>query len=409
MSEIVRTPVTAPLNTWLKTANPQALKEYNSLVPAPATRTHNTFIAFQLKLPSSFEGRKVWSRWMSPIKNQGECGGCYSFASVSALADCFNIQSLGQYQLNLSAARIILCNLQNTETTTSLVPSTRTASVSRVFARYGCSGNTLSEAWRDLYTVGTTTEKCVPDELIFTSETCEHITSKSFDECEDGTGSKFYRPFLIVAVQGVDQMMKQIFKFGPITTVMTVYSDFYNIGSGDQRIYFPKTNIIVGGHAIVIDGWGEYKGVPFWWVRNSWGPQWGDKGYFKLLRGSNIGECETNAIMGIPDFHGHYVGALTIPNTLPFETQNRRIITSSYQPSGGLNTETGYSRRFLSYQTNLDKIASDPPVVVGPDLDKFVAGEHTASEHGEYKWLWLVLVVLLLIIINGVYHHTRST
>ena len=40
-----------------------------------------------------------------------------------------------------------------------------------------------------------------------------------------------------------------------------------------------------GGHAITIVGFGVEDGVDYWTVKNSWGPFWGDNGYFRILRG----------------------------------------------------------------------------------------------------------------------------
>ncbi len=58
-------------------------------------------------------------------------------------------------------------------------------------------------------------------------------------------------------------------------------------------------------HAVACVGWGEtyHEGeiLKYWILKNSWGNDWGDQGYFKMLRGTNLAAIENQAIFMIPD------------------------------------------------------------------------------------------------------------
>ena len=59
----------------------------------------------------------------------------------------------------------------------------------------------------------------------------------------------------------------------------------------------PNCAYFSGGHAIVLFGWGETpQGVKYWWGRNSWGPEWGLQGLFKIRRGTNEVGIEENVV-----------------------------------------------------------------------------------------------------------------
>lgn len=65
-------------------------------------------------------------------------------------------------------------------------------------------------------------------------------------------------------------------------------------------VYKHVAGKMLGGHAIRILGWGVEDGNKYWLVANSWNSDWGDHGYFKILRGSNECGIEAQINAGIP-------------------------------------------------------------------------------------------------------------
>lgn len=56
----------------------------------------------------------------------------------------------------------------------------------------------------------------------------------------------------------------------------------------------------LGGHAIRILGWGVENDTPYWLVANSWNTDWGNNGFFKILRGSDECGIENQVNAGLP-------------------------------------------------------------------------------------------------------------
>merc|ERR1719414_1068419 len=83
---------------------------------------------------------------------------------------------------------------------------------------------------------------------------------------------------------------------GPIQIGFMVYPSFMSYSSG---IYhkLKSEKRAEGGHAVKIVGWGIDAGKKYWVVANSWGPMWGEEGFFRMLRGEDECGIET---MGPP-------------------------------------------------------------------------------------------------------------
>lgn len=65
-------------------------------------------------------------------------------------------------------------------------------------------------------------------------------------------------------------------------------------------VYQATTTEEVGGHAIKILGWGVEQETKYWLVANSWDYDWGDNGYFKILRGVDHCGIESETAASLP-------------------------------------------------------------------------------------------------------------
>jgi len=399
--------VARPTQTILRGENKNLNQEYINVTTIHPNR--------KLHLLDNFDGRKVWEGLLTPVMDQGKCGSCWAFASTSMLADRFNIQSLGIMNVQLSPTKLILCDWQGAELTVghpeeSIVSSEEANR--QAFGSTACFGNTLVDACRYLYQIGTPTEQCIPYTLHNTIKSkfqrigefesiaqlplCNVIAGPVGDMCSDfyvdkntgvegGTPERFYKALHFYGLAGVPEdkggeqnIRDNIYKWGPVATGMKVYPDFYTFDAKHDIYEWDGQGPQVGGHAVEIVGWGEENGKKFWIIKNSWGTKWGMDGYFQMARGVNMCAIEANCMGMIPDFF-FPINFEIANNELFYEQKNIykervNISTNLNVTAGGIDPTTGYTRRIM---VEMPWINFTPPMEHEdlPDWKSFVAGK----------------------------------
>jgi cathepsin B len=250
-------------------------------------------------LPDTFDARQQWSQCPSigEIRDQASCGSCWAVAAAETMSDRVCIHSNGQEKVDISALDLMAC--------------CRTCG-------NGCNGGYPAAAWRYYENTGLVTggnyksQGCEP----YPFAPCEHHINGSLPGCSaqeektpqcakqcqsgyttDYAKDKHFGAKAYSVSSKEEDIRTEIFTNGPVEADFTVYEDFLSYKTG---VYQHTTGKTLGGHAVRILGWGTENNTPYWLIANSWNQDWGDKGYFKMIRGKNDCGIEAGINAGLP-------------------------------------------------------------------------------------------------------------
>uniref|UniRef100_A0A914DP50 Uncharacterized protein n=1 Tax=Acrobeloides nanus TaxID=290746 RepID=A0A914DP50_9BILA len=244
------------------------------LAPKPAQHV----LQQKYNLPESFDWRQ--RNMVTPVKDQGSCGSCWTFQAVAVLES--HILLSGGKQTILSEQEIVDCD--------------------HIWGVSGCEGGTSNSALTYVQRLGLDTEKQYPYKGI--DQTCHARYNTS--------GRTFIKEWTLLN-QDENNAAYQLTQLGPLGYNIWVPGSLFSYKSG---VYYPseaeclRAEEAGAGHAITIVGFGTENGIPYWLIKNSWGTGWGDQGYFKIHRGNLT--CSINYVNpNVPDMNSGYFLAIT--------------------------------------------------------------------------------------------------
>lgn len=203
---------------------------------------------------------------VSPVKNQANCGSCWTFSTVGSLEAFWNIQAKGK-NLTFSEQQLVDCGGD--------------------FDNYGCNGGLPSHAFEYIkHAGGIESEVTYP----YTAKDGQCNFRKALSVAYVNYGS-----YNITQNDEVE-LADRLYNAGPIAVSFQVINGFNRYVSGVYSANNCGTTNMDVNHAVLATGYGTESGKKYWNVKNSWGETWGDHGYFKIERDVNmcaIAQCNS--------------------------------------------------------------------------------------------------------------------
>ncbi len=235
---------------------PLAIRE--SMAALPERRMSAEVAAFGA--PASYDLRNVGGRsFVTAVRNQLSCGSCVSFGSIAAVEITTRVvRNDPGLAIDLSENHLFNC-------------------IARSQGRNCGNGWWVDPAMRALRDQGVVDEGCSP----------YSPADVQCALCGDWQ-SRLTKISAYAELRSIPDMKSWLSSKGALAGCFTVYDDFFAYRTG---VYRRASNVVRGGHCICVVGYDDAQSA--WICKNSWGPGWGQGGFFLI----GYGECGIDASM----------------------------------------------------------------------------------------------------------------
>ena len=226
------------------------------------------------ELPQEFNWRDKGDH-LPPIVAQGSCGSCFAITTPRMFAARLSILTRGKVKVQFSPQDILSCSNYS----------------------QGCLGGIPYLVGKYAEDYGFVAEDCFP--YTASDDSCSNERAN----CVRYYGTDYEYIGGYYGASNVPDMMTELVNNGPIIASMLASDDFYLYKGGIYRSTGVKDHsnpMEPVNHTVLIVGYGEQGGVEYWLAQNSWGEDWGEEGYFRIVRGTDEANIESSAFTAMP-------------------------------------------------------------------------------------------------------------